>query len=414
MGIKTFFQSGKNRLRFALFAAALIIAVVGITYGVVQMGNKEPGYYALETRPETQVTTFDSGVTFMLHAQGSSDAIKQRLNLANAAYSLALERCYKLLDAEHEYEGYVNLATLNQHPGETFTVSEELFSVLRDALRKTEAGKGYSVFDGALYHEWRAIRYLESPTEFDPRNDPDTAARFAEIAQMSGERSHFTLRVINEETREIMFDISPEYKAMLSRHDIAAPVLDLNLLHDAYLLQLLAQDMTAQGFTDGYLYSASGISVTLNRDDMQYSLYGCADRKVQTAATALAPANTVCCQMTAFPLTESDYGFFQYEANGKLLYRHPWLDMRAGVCRDVFLSVAAVVRGASPADALYAMLRVAQAEDAASVDAVMRGLGDDFLTFAYTLQNTPDAVHIGGTDADALLTVADGYRLADD
>lgn len=393
MSVAAFFRKHQNKVRIALFVVFAVIAVVFITNGVVSIGNKKPGYYAVELLPEAQVEAFDSGVHFMLYAQGDSNAVKRTLNEASAVYSRSLERYDKLFDAEREYEGYVNLATLNNHPGETWIVSEELFETLRDALKKTEENQGFSLFAGALYGEWRTLRYLEDPIEFDPLNDAETAERFSKIADMTGDRSHCTLQIVDEEQRAVSFDLSPEYRAFLADMEITSPVLCLGVLRDAYLVQWVARDMAAQGFDDGYLYADSGVSLMMARDDMRYTLYSCADQKVVKAGDVVAPPQTVFCQMAAFPLTENNYGFYAFDADGRTVYRHPWIDARTGRCGDLLLSAAALFTDLSPADAVYGMLPLASAENEAAIRETLLSFGDGCAFSSYILQPNAETVY---------------------
>jgi hypothetical protein len=381
MNVAAFLRKNQHKIGLVFFLVAVAAAVFFITHGVVSLGNKDPGYYAIDVLPDAQVTAYDSGVHFTLYAEGSSDAIKRTLNEAGVAYSRSLERFYKLLDAENEYEGYINLATLNAHPGETMQVSDELFFVLTDALEKTEQNQGYSLFDGALYAEWRMLRYLEDPSAFDPLNDPEMGERLALIAEATRRGAPCALRIIDAEQRIISFDIPADYSAFLANMEITAPPLHLNLLHDAYLVQLVADEMAAQGFDDGYLYTDSGLSLMLNRDDRMYTLYGCIDETVIKAGDVIAPPRTVFCQMTAFPLSENNYGYYTIEANGRTQYRHPWFDGQTGACSEALLS-AAVLSTDTPVDTLYKMLPLARAAEESAFADTLLSLGDACLLSA--------------------------------
>jgi hypothetical protein len=406
MNAAAFFKKHKYKIGLALFLVTAAAAVFFITNGVVSLGNKDPGYYAIDVLPDAQVTVFDSGLHFTLYAEGSSNEIKRTLNEASAAYSSSLERHYKLLDADNEYEGYVNLATLNARPGEAIQVSEALFAVLSDALTKTEENQGYSLFDGALFAEWRTLRYLEDPTDFDPINDPEMGERLALIAEQTRLGAPCTLRIVDANERIVSFEMSDAYRAFLAEQEITAPPLHLNLLQDAYLIQLVADEMAAQGFGGGYLYTDSGLSVMLNRDDRAFTLYGCIDNQVVKAGDVIAPPNTVFCQMTAFPLSENNYGYYTIEANGRAQYRHPWFDGQTGACSETLLS-AAVLGAGKPVDTLYKMLPLVQATDAKEFADRLLSLGDDCLLSAYSLQDDPSTLYTHAAQNDALYLVED-------
>ena len=142
--------SGKHiKLRVVAFVLALIVGITAFGVGIRQIANREPGYYEITAVRDETAPLYSNGISLYCYFGGESSAIKEKLQASEALYSEALGRIYRLLDPRETYDGYVNLATLNQHPGETMALPEELFFALTDALERTE-GQAYSVLNGAM------------------------------------------------------------------------------------------------------------------------------------------------------------------------------------------------------------------------------------------------------------------------
>ncbi|MBQ3316462.1 MAG: hypothetical protein IJG69_00780, partial [Spirochaetales bacterium] len=167
-------------LRIALTAVAFVIAVVAFTYGVTRIGHKDPGYHNIEAKVAADTILMNKAVTLKYWFDGKSNAIKQGINAVTEVYSPVLSAAYRELDHQNTHDGVVSIATLNQNQGQELTVSPQLYSVLKDAYRRTLEQKGYNMFAGALYAEWESILILDEPADFDPANNPDQAKRISE------------------------------------------------------------------------------------------------------------------------------------------------------------------------------------------------------------------------------------------
>lgn len=403
--IKEFLKEKKNRWRAALFLAFAVLAVAAITYGITSYAQKEPGYYQAEPDAQTKTVAYDSGVVYYGYAGGSSDEVKHYLNGMNAAYSASLLRAYKELDAENTYDGFTNIATLNQHIGEELQISGELMNVLRDALAKTRDGKGYNVFSGALHAQWRTLLYLDSPDEFDPAADVFEAQRMADIAAMTADLSHFNLEIVDAEKHIVRLTVDEAYQTFAQNMEISAPALDLNVLRKAYLLQWVAADMAAQGYADGYLATDDGLSMVLNAGDMQHSLAGLSKGKAMVAATMPAEKNSVCCQMTAYPLTDRRYGYYTFMQDGATYMRHPWVNAQTGESGQLLLSAGLLARDMKPVDGLYCLITMTGAATEAEAQRMLRAACPAGGTAFYTAPEAPDTLFVCGETA--------GLRLAE-
>ena len=318
----------KNVIRLVLFLLAFALAVFSFTYGVKQMGHKEPGWQTIDADAMKGLVTYAGGLTYQYWAEGSEAAIRDLTVNVKKAYSESLYRNVELLDARNTYEDIVNLASVNESEGQVVTVSKRLGQVLAKALSRTEENAGYSVFAGALNGEWQTLLYLDDPTDFDPAVNKDQADRIARLTELVNTPGTFSLEITEKgEEAEICLQVSPEYKKAIEEMEITAPVLDLGVLRDAVLMDLVDEDLRAAGFTEGVLFSKSGLSL-LSGSGRTLTVFPETDERPETSLTVSSPAVTA--HFSASQPGSEGYG--AYESAG--FKRHAFFDVRTGDFRN--------------------------------------------------------------------------------
>lgn len=376
--------SGKHvALRVVLFAAALLIAIGAFTYGIMGLGRKSPGYYRVEVTEDEELIRLNGRVNFQYLFSGSNAEISADLRQLQGVYGAALRRCSRLLDASNTYTGVINPAELNANLGRDMTLSEELFEVLTDAYEKTREGRGYSLFAGPLYAEWNSILILEDPEPFDPARNADEAARLERLAALVGDASNFEFTVVDAEKHTVRFDVSEDVLACMRELELECPILDLNLLHDAYLLRLIARDLERLGYSNGFLAAGSGVTLSLSgHSGGEYSLLGFDGKFREDAAAFPLEANSACSLRCAFAPEEGSYGYYALDTDGGALLRHPSVPA-SGQYPDVLLSCAVRCADGDPVRAAYESLRLFACTDRAAVEVCAGGFSD---AAAWTLQ----------------------------
>lgn len=302
------FDSVSNKhvgLRVAAFILAMVIAAGAFGYGVVRMGHKDPGYYEIEAAPDPDASFYALGIQLMYYFEGESDQIKAELNTLKDLYSASLLRSYKLLDSENTYDGFVTLADLNQNPGIPQVVSGELYAILSNAWEKTCQGRGYSVVAGSYYREWNSILTLDDISEFDPGENEEMAERLAALAQRL-EAGEVSLE-FDRAASSVTLRLSDGFRGFLEAGEYSTAVLDTNVLTDAYRLELVRNALAEQGFTNGYLVSASGLTLNLaDHTNGQFVLYGQTPEGPAPVATLAAGGNTACSFLRSFSMTQGE------------------------------------------------------------------------------------------------------------
>lgn len=401
------FKEKKNLIRLIAFLIAAAAAVYAFTTGILQLGHKDPGYYDVGYTAEGGAVLYGSGVHLLYDAQGSGSEVRLALNAAQKTFTAALLHAWQLLDDTQTYEGVVNIASLNQSPGQPMQVGETLYAILADALERTERGEGYSLFSGMLHREWTILRYLDEPADFDPLNNPEEAALLADMAAWLRTPGAFSLTLTAPDTAQ--FTLSPACAAWVAEQEIDAPILDLNLLRDAYLLELTAAELRSQGITSGYLYSESGYSLWLEQQGvMRYDVYAPGNGRVETAAALAVPAPAAYCQFTAFPTGSADYGYYSLERDGKTYLRHAYVDIADGGFRDVLLSAGLASAHLSLPELGYRMAVLNAQDTPEAVRACLSGSPGDPLAYWILQQDAEKIIHTASPDMAEQLTLSVG------
>ena len=381
--------------RLIAFLIFFALAVTFITLGITNMGRREEGLQTISAPLDESVPYYELGVSFQHYFSGSSGDIKLAVRELEELYASSLKDACRLLDPVNSYDGWVNLAYLNRHRGEEITVSRELYDTLAEALALTEERGGYSLFAGALYAEWEALRFALEPGDFDPLNDPGERQRLEKLTEATGGLSNFSLELLDDEACRLRFTVDRSYEALLEELEIAdAPILDLNLLRDACKLQLVAARLEARGYDRGYLSADSGVTLALSayKDGGEFCFYGLWKGEAAPAAELAIRPGACAVQMRAFGNPEEP-GWDTVEQGSETFLRHPWLPAD-GAYRELLLSAFVSGEGVSPARLCYDCLRLYGCRTAEEAETLAKSLPGPA---ALLLRQDPDIVLV--TDA---------------
>ncbi len=354
----------KLPLRIAGFVLALIVAAVAFSKAITNLGIHEEGYYDIQPAADKEAPYYFSGVEYVYHITGKNPGEMRSLNkLVTEEYSSILSRAYKLLSADEVFEDYRNIAYIDQHRGEKVYISEELFDILKDAYVKTKEQKGFNMFAGALYAEWRGIIYSYDHESYDPINNDDEALRIEKIAEMTRDLSNFEL-LLDEGEKSVIFNVSGEYMQMMKELETDSPVLDLNLMKYAYELEMVRAHMEAKGYTAGMLSSGNGLLsgeklLVINMEDvaMKYPVYDRRDSEVYKFQDVQMDGKFSLAAFHAFPMTEADLSSYVIkDEEGKEHLRNMYFDVQTGFHTEMIGMDYCFALSSCITDAAYANL----------------------------------------------------------
>ncbi|MCQ2540154.1 MAG: hypothetical protein MJ114_06870 [Acetatifactor sp.] len=347
------------------------------------MGKKAEGFYTITETVDETAPLYGDGIEFHCFFSGKSDDIKEELRQAEQAYSTTLQRAYKLLDPNTEYNGFPNLASINHNLNTPVSVNEELFAVLQDAYAKTLEEKGYNIFAGSLYQYWYSILILQDAEDFDPLFNADEADRIGRLAEATADLENFSL-TFDESNRTVTFSVSDKYLKLCEELEVSSDFLDCNLLKDAYMLKIVVPVLEAKDFGRGYILTNSGLSVSLSGySSGKYVYYDYIGGQVRQMSTVDAKAGSVCSTFRTFAMAKNEAYYHQYEKEGKTYYRNPYVSVSKEGFGN-FLRGSFVVGEDDISDVVYTNVKLLAADTEEAVKSV---LSDVPYTCEYALWN---------------------------
>ena len=390
-------------IRGVLLGVAVIVAVVAFSIAMKAYLHKDPGYYKIDADRVADALAYSHGIELTCYFDGSSDEIRTSINEVRSAYSAALARLYKLLDPVNTYEGFKNLAYLDQHPGEDVEIDAELFEILNSAYALTVNGR-FNMFAGALYSEWQGISVLQEQADFDPLLNPDENERIAAIAACVGDLSNFTYKVVDPYEHIVRFDVSEAYKQFARDYELTAPVIDLAYLKEAYEIEYTASAVERTGHTNGYFVTDEGLSKAMSGvNEGAYVLHTLESGLAVRACFAELKGGMAICEARVFSLNESPL-YYTIEKGGETLFRHPHFDYAGGGTYDTLILACAISYSGDIVSAAIDSYRLLSSASSADAAEYASGRAGENTALAYVLKAEPNTVYADAAHTGVFLT----------
>jgi len=349
-------SSKYKTLRTVLFFVAVGVAVTAITLGVLSIGHKDPGWQEISASADSQAPLYSSEYTFQYYAEGSSNQIKAVVRQVTDIYSRTLARAYKLTDPVNTYDGYVNLATINNSAGSDVELEQELFDILCSAYELTKKNEGYNMFAGPLYSEWYSILGSDNAQSFDPLFNDYQAQRIARLSEAVSDSSNYSFEIVDRAGCIVRFSVSNKLMSLLKELELDVPVLDLNVLRDAYIMDTVRKDLVSQNLNAGQMFSKSGAAFSL----------------VSGQSSAF---------VSVLPVSGYNYYFYAVQKDGAEYYRNPYFDTRTGDFHNFVLQTNVSGKDSEIVEVSYTACMIANCDNSEQV----RVISSDFVTDVITL-----------------------------
>ena len=149
-------------LHIVLFVLAFAAAVFFITRGILSVNRMDEGMYEIEGTMQEDSIFYYGDVRYYAWLDGKSDTVNNQYKNLQSAANLIRRKYYMLLDEKEEYEGIINLASINAHPNQIQQVDKELYDILKRAWMYSSE-HDYSCLWGIYNAEWNALLTLSDP-----------------------------------------------------------------------------------------------------------------------------------------------------------------------------------------------------------------------------------------------------------
>lgn len=352
--------------RFVTTCILLLAGAALLAYAVLQYLTPATGWQAIQAVGSGEASC--AGEITFLYEAGSPAEVKN----AAALYTEACQKAYRLFHCRQGFTGMVNLYTINRHPNETVTVDRALYEALSTAV-----GNGRrELYLGPVYARYSDLFFCQDDAQlvhYDPRLSPEVAREYQEVLSYANDPQSVELELLGE--NQVCLRVSEAYLAYAGREGVDR-FLDFAWMQNAFVVDLLAEELTGGGFTKGVLSSYDGFTRNLDGREgtYDYPLYHRRDGAVRLAGRMRYRGPVSLVNLRDFPANEQDFGRFYTLRSGEV--RTPYLDVSDALCRNGISSLLCYDREKGCGQILMEMIpayisEVFREEDAA----VMAGKG---------------------------------------
>lgn len=252
--------SEKNRtLRIICAVVLLVISALAFTSGIMALLGKDTGWQ------EVQISSKEHNCSdrFLLcyNFSGSGGEAAKRNRLLEQTYEESCIKAYQLFTPDEGFAGVQNVYYVNHHVNEVVTVDP----VLYEAFQKLQGtpwlylGPAYAHYYNIFYN---AEAYMVET--LDPALSQEASAYLAEIAAFASDPEAIRLELLGNQ--QVKLHVSDAYLAFAQREEIEN-FIDFAYLTNAFIIDYLADSLTEQGLTNGYLVSTDGYTRNLDSEN---------------------------------------------------------------------------------------------------------------------------------------------------
>ena len=311
--------SEKNtRLRLMLVILLVVMGVGLIAYAFHAMITKEPGWYTVELT--NQATELNDEFIFNYRIGDAEVSAADEYKAVSAYYATEITRIHRLLDVYREHEGVVNLYTLNRRPGEILEVDEALYKV----FARMEAAGSRILYMAPIFAEYRQLFSSSNEVEasrVDPYTDEETRLYLEKVMTYVSDPDMVRLELLGENRVKLVADES--YLAFL-RDSGVTDLIDLGWLTNAFVVDHVADAMTAKGFTAGNITSYDGFTRNFDASGETYgfNIFDRVGKEVIPAAVAKYRGNISMVFLRNYPMSTQDMTVFYAYSDGHYAHRY--------------------------------------------------------------------------------------------
>lgn len=302
-------------LRLILLIVLLVIAAVAIMIGLSSALEVEPGWQEVEVHSDKVNCSTEFTLMYDFSEYGVNESTNA-LKKLNALYSTLTEDAYAIFTASNYETDIANVRYLNDHINECVTVNPALYEALELTV---QYGSRYP-FLAPVYEEYDRI-FLQSSEEdamrYDPAKSPELLEYVHQAASFANDSSMIWLELLG--SNEVCLHVDDAYLAFAKTYELDT-FFDFHWMSNAFIIDYMAQELTANGYTNGYIGSYDGFNRNLDTRGKQYShnVYDLQEGEVFLPAVYNYGVPTSIVVLKNYPMSEKDrWHYFSY-ADGSI------------------------------------------------------------------------------------------------
>lgn len=257
--------SDTNRtVRWVLIILLLVVAAVALTVGLMGALKTPAGWQTVEGN----TTGLHCGEEFVLNYEfgaGENSATAENKQLQQL-YGKTLEDAWKLFFNEAGETDLTGIHAINRRPNEEITVDARLYKALAQMV---ESGSR-ALYLAPVYAEYDRVFYSQTDSEArenDPGLNQEQRAYVQLLADRAGDSEMIELQLLGD--NKVLLKVSEEYLTFAEEQEIRW-LIDFGWLRNAFIADFIADTLTENGFTNGYIASVDGFTRNLDLRDNTY------------------------------------------------------------------------------------------------------------------------------------------------
>ncbi len=339
------------RLRLFCVVVFVLVGASCLAYSLMSWLTVDSGWTVIS--PDSAADIVESGNFELQYELGATDLDTTAENKAIVLiYTDALELACQSFQADVEYEDVHNIYYINRNLNEDIVVE----SVLYEAFEQMGDQLSY-LYLGPLYAEYYAVFASNDDAEaavYDPELNEEQGEYFSQICSFIA-NGDIELVLLGENT--IRLEVSEEYAAFAEEYGITS-YLDFFWMKNAFIVDYVAEQLTASGYTNGQISSVDGYVRCLDERGVTYgvNLMDIQDGSVRQAATVSYEGSKSIVMMKNFPVySTDDVSYYTYE-NGEI--RNSYLSVENGLCSSALSGLMCYGSDAGCTDIMLKMMPV--------------------------------------------------------
>ena len=305
-------------LRWTLVAIFLGIGLICIAVFLFSLLGEEKGWQIIAPTDKSFMPEGEISLQYNLGTTEISPSKEKKE--VERIYTEALSASYKLFDVYRTYDGIINVHYINQHPNEELIVDRELYK----AFELIESFGNRSIYLGTVQTEYRNVFMSTDDLSAelgDPNFNEEAKRYIEELTRFTGDPNSVNIELLGD--NKIKLNVSADYAALLAEYD-EVNYIDFAWLTNAFVVDGVANALTARGYTNGYVISYEGYVRYLDSENNRYSLNlnNRQEKTVYPAGVAHCENIRSLVQFRNYPINEINSQNYYAYSNGTFATRY--------------------------------------------------------------------------------------------
>ena len=344
------------KLRWILVAVFIVIGIVAFGIGLNEVLETEPGWQSIRSSSGQP----NSGPEFTLMYDFSDlGAGASQVNKAlETKYSQICEDAFGIFSPDISGAGLQNVWYVNTSPNREISVDPALYT----AFALLERYGNRNLFLAPVYVEYDRVFRSESDPEAmenDPRNNQEVKAYVDELIGYTSNPDMISLDLLGE--NRIRLNVAQAYLDYAAEHGIEE-FIDFGWMRNAFVIDYMAEQLIAAGYTNGYLSSYDGFTRNLVEADQSFrmNLFNLEGTDIHMPAAMEYIGRTALVFVHSYPLHDLDqWNYYVYE-DGSILTS--MIDPTDGVSKSALNNMVSYSKDFGCAEILLNVIPVYLAE----------------------------------------------------